>query len=395
MRHKLPVTVLSGFLGAGKTTMLNHILHNKQGLKVAVIVNDMSEVNVDAQTIENQNVLHRTEEKLIEMSNGCICCTLRGDLLEEVKKLAYEKRFDYLVIESSGISEPLPVAQTFSYIDEETGIDLSAVSILDTLVTVVDALHFPKDFGSIDTIQTRKLNNDQLDDRTIVNLLTEQVEYANVLVVNKADLIAPQELNELKALLKSLNPEAKIIAAIDGIVDLKEVLNTGLFDFEKASVSAGWIKELQGIHTPETEVYGFSSFVFRARTPFHPKRLFDYATVAWPENIVRGKGLFWIASRSDEAYSWSQTGGSLRTEKAGTWWASKSEDEWLAMGADIDLIQSRMHAEWGDRQNELVIIGQDMDHEQIEGELNDCLMSDQEIQKWKEGYEFIDPWPQH
>jgi G3E family GTPase len=395
MRYTLPVTVLSGFLGAGKTTMLNHILHNKQGLKVAVIVNDMSEVNIDAQTIENENVLHHTEEKLIEMSNGCICCTLRGDLLEEVKKLADEKRFDYLVIESSGISEPLPVAQTFSYIDEETGIDLSAVSRLDTLVTVIDALHFPKDFGSIETIQTRNLTNDELDDRTIVNLLTEQVEYANVLVVNKADLITPDELNELKALLKSLNPDAKIITAIEGIVDLKEVLNTGLFDFDKAALSAGWIKELQGIHTPETEAYGFSSFVFRARMPFHPKRLFDYATAAWPENIVRSKGLFWIASRPEEAYSWSQAGGSLRTEKAGTWWASRSENEWIEMGADVDLIQSRMHPEWGDRQNELVIIGQDMNHKQIEQELNDCLMSEEEIQDWKAGYHFKDPWPQH
>ena len=395
MRGKLPVTVLSGFLGAGKTTMLNHILHNKQGLKVAVIVNDMSEVNIDAKIIENEQVLHRTEEKLVEMSNGCICCTLRGDLLEEVQKLAEENRFDYLVIESTGISEPLPVAQTFSYIDKETGIDLSAVSQLDTLVTVVDALNFAKDFGSIDTIQTRKLNEDQQDERTIVNLLTEQIEYANVLVINKSDLITVQQLNELKGILKSLNPQAKVLATVESKVDLKEILHTGLFDFETTAQSAGWIRELQNVHTPETEEYGFSSFLFRARRPFHPQRFFEYATAGWPENVIRSKGLFWLASRPDEAYSWSQAGGSLRTEKVGTWWASKTEQEWEMIGAHVELIKSRMDGDWGDRQHELVIIGQDMDHEQIRLELEDCLLNKTELEQWKQGKQFTDPWPAH
>lgn len=272
---------------------------------------------------------------------------------------------------------------------------MSAISSLDTLVTVVDALNFAKDFGSIDTIQTRKLNEDSEDERTIVNLLTEQIEYANVLVLNKADLVGEKQLNELKALLKSLNPEAKIIATTESVVELNEILNTGLFDFDKASQAAGWIKELQGVHTPETEEYGFSSFVFRARKPFHPKRFFEYATQAWPENVIRSKGLFWIASRPDEAFSWSQAGGSLRTERAGVWWASKSKHEWESMNADISFIESRMEGEWGDRLNEIVVIGQDLDRTEMEEEMEDCLLSTSELESWKKGEKFVDPWPEH
>jgi G3E family GTPase len=282
----------------------------------------MSEVNVDAKLIADGNTLSRTEEKLVEMSNGCICCTLREDLIEEVAKLAKEDRFDYLLIESTGISEPLPVAQTFWFDSEELTINLSEISQLDTMVTVVDAFNFVNDLDSIDTIIDRDLNEDKTDDRTIVNLLIEQIEFANVIILNKTDMVSENVVMEIKHIIKKLNPEAKIITSSFGKVPLSEIMNTGLFDYDKTSQSAGWIKELENEHVPETDEYGLSSFVYRSRRPFHPERFFNYVNHEWDTSIIRSKGLFWIASRPNQAISWSQAGGALTSQIAGVWWDS-------------------------------------------------------------------------
>ncbi|WP_078380008.1 GTP-binding protein [Sutcliffiella halmapala] len=377
----IPVTVLSGYLGAGKTTILNHILQNRDGLRVAVIVNDMSEINIDAETIKQGGGLKRTEEKLVEMSNGCICCTLREDLLIEVEKLALEGNIDYIVIESTGISEPVPVAQTFSYIDEELGIDLTRFCKLDTMVTVVDANRFWHDFRSGDSLLDRKEALSEEDDREIADLLLDQIEFCDVLIVNKCDLVSPEALHKLEQVLRKLQPEAKLIRTEKGRIDSREILQTGRFDFDKASESAGWIKELRmghKEHQPETEEYGISSFVYRRRLPFHSVR-FDDLMHNLSDNIVRVKGVAWCASRNNLALAVSQAGPSVVIEPVSYWVATLPIPEQEVVLDENPQVKANWDTEFGDRVTQLVFIGVGLNEKGITEQLDACLLNSEEF----------------
>jgi G3E family GTPase len=392
--NKLPVTVLSGFLGAGKTTVLSHILNNREGRRVAVIVNDMSEINIDANAVQNEVQLNRSEEKLVEMSNGCICCTLREDLLLEVRRLANEGRFDYLLIESTGISEPLPVAETFTFADED-GISLSDVAKLDTMVTVVDALNFLKDYDEAKFLQETGEHLGEEDQRSVADLLVDQVEFADVILISKTDLVDESTLQRLIAVLKTLNTEARIVPIKQGAVDISQVLGTGSFSFERAEQAPGWLKEMRGEHIPETEEYGIGSFTYTARRPFHPKKFYDFLHGKEIQGkLIRSKGYFWLASRPEFAGQWSQAGGMARYGLAGMFWKAIPKERWPEDEDYLESIQRNWQEPFGDMRQELVFIGQNLDRQAVTSALDSCLLSEDELLAGRDYWQGLpDPFP--